>query len=80
MLQPRLDLEEGQFPVRFEVRHGTLVDWLRIHLGDGRSTEAGGAGGRITTEWSIPKDHFFVGFGGRSGSIVDQIQIPLRQA
>lgn len=74
MLQPKLDLEEGQFPVRFEVRHGTLVDWLKIHLSDGRSTEAGGSGGG-KVDWSIPKDHFFVGFGGRSGSVIDQLQI-----
>jgi hypothetical protein len=74
MLQPKLNLEEGQFPVRFEVRYGLYVDWLRIHLGDGRTTEAGGPGGG-SDDWTVPKDHFVVGFGGRSGGIIDQLQI-----
>jgi hypothetical protein len=72
--QQKLDVQDGQAPVRFEVRHGSLIDWLRIHLGNGRRTEAGGPGGG-SEDWSIPKDHFFVGFGGRSGSVIDQLQI-----
>jgi hypothetical protein len=70
----KLDLEEGQYPVRFEIRYGTYIDWLKIHLSDGRATDAGGPGGG-KDDWSIPKDHVFIGFGGRSGSIIDQLQI-----
>jgi hypothetical protein len=73
--QQKLDVQDGQAPVRFEVRHGSLIDWLRIHLGNGRRTEAGGPGGGSSEDWSIPKDHFFVGFGGRSGSVIDQLEI-----
>jgi hypothetical protein len=71
----KLDLEEGQFPVRFEIHYGTYIDWLKIHLSDGRATDAGGPGGGNKDDWSIPKDHIFIGFGGRSGSIIDQLQI-----
>jgi hypothetical protein len=72
----RLDLN-GQSPTRFEARHGTYLDWLKIYVSGGsggtRSTEAGGPGG-VRTEWAVPKDWFFVGFAGRSGSIIDQVQ------
>jgi hypothetical protein len=73
-LDQKLHLEEGQFPVRFEVRWGTYVDWLRIHLRNGRTTEAGGAGGGAD-DWKVPDGHFVVGFGGRSGSVIDQLQV-----
>ncbi|MBV9929352.1 MAG: hypothetical protein JO013_00185 [Alphaproteobacteria bacterium] len=73
VMDQKLDFE-GHFPIRFEVRHGTFVDWLKIHLDDGRSTQAGGSGG-VATIWSVPQDHFVVGFGGRSGGVIDQLQI-----
>ena len=73
-LQPTLYLEEGQFPVRFEVHYGSLVDRLKIHLSDNRTIEAGGPSGGLE-DWTVPKDHFVVGFGGRSGAIIDQLQI-----
>jgi hypothetical protein len=73
-LQPRLDLEEGQFPVRLEVRSGSLIDWLRIHLSNGRQTDAGGSGGG-PADWSVRDGEFVVGFGGRSGSVIDQLQV-----
>jgi hypothetical protein len=72
--QPKISLEEGQVPVRLEVKAGTYVDWVRIHLSDKRSTEAGGAGG-VYVDWSVPKDHFVLAIGGRSGSVIDQLQI-----
>ena len=72
--QPKLNLEEGQFPVRFEIRYGRYVDWLRIHLSDGRTTEAGGPGGR-PDDWTVPAGHFVVGFGGRSGAVIDELQV-----
>jgi hypothetical protein len=73
--QQRLDLEEGQFPVRFEARFGTYLDWLKIHLSDGRTTDAGGPGGGGKADWTIPDGWFFVGFAGRSGGIIDQVQV-----
>jgi carbon monoxide dehydrogenase subunit G len=73
--QPRIDLEEGQSPVRFELRFGTYLDWLRIHLSDGRTTDAGGPGGGGKADWAIPDGWFFVGFAGRSGGIIDQLQV-----
>jgi hypothetical protein len=72
--QPKLYLEEGQFPVRFEVGHGTYVDRLKIHLSDGRTTASGGSGG-AKVDWKVPADHFVVGFGGWSGACIDQLQI-----
>ena len=76
-VEQRLDLN-GQYPTRFEARHGTYLDWLKIYVSGGsagtRSTEAGGPGG-VKTEWAVPKDWFFVGFAGRSGAIIDQVQV-----
>jgi len=76
VLQPRLDIEEGQFPTGFEVRHGSMVDWLKIRLGDGLSTEAGGSGGAAQA-WPVPEGHVVVGFAGRSGAAIDQLQVRL---
>lgn len=72
--QHRLYLEEGQFPVRFEVGHGTYIDRLKIHLSDGRTTASGGSGG-AKVDWKVPADHFVVGFGGWSGACIDQLQV-----
>lgn len=72
--QQKLDLEEGQFPTWFQVHHGSLVDRLKIQLSDGRITESGGpSGGNVV--WEVPKDCVFVGFAGRSGGVIDQIEI-----
>ena len=70
----KVTLEEGQFPIRFEVKHGTYVDRLKIHFSGNKSTESGGPGG-VYADWKVPQDHFVVGFGGRSGAIIDQLQV-----
>jgi hypothetical protein len=72
--EQRLDLE-GRSPVRFTVRWGTYVDRLKIELSDGNSTEAGGSGGGGSADWKVPEGWFFVGFAGRSGAIIDQLQV-----
>jgi hypothetical protein len=75
-VQQKLDFQEGQSPNRFETRSGTYLDWLKIYRSDGRqSTEAGGPGGRKNPDWQVPDGWFFVGFAGRSGAIIDQLQV-----
>jgi hypothetical protein len=71
--QQKLDLEVGQFPNWFNVHSGSLVDRLKIQLSDGRLTEAGGPSGGNAV-FDVPKDGFFVGFAGRSGGVIDEIQ------
>jgi hypothetical protein len=70
----KLTLEEGQSVVRLEVRSGKYVDWARVHLSDGRTTEAGGGGG-VADDWKVPDGWFVVGFKGRSGLVIDQLEV-----
>lgn len=70
----KLSLEEGQSLVRLEVRSGKYVDWIRAHLNDGRTTEAGGGGGG-SDDWKVPEGWFVVGFKGRSGLVIDQLEV-----
>jgi hypothetical protein len=70
----KLHLEEGQFPVRLQIRSGKYVDWIRLHLSDGRTTEAGGGGGG-SDDWKVPDGWFVVGFRGRSGGVIDQLEV-----
>ena len=75
VMEHKVDLEEGQFPNRFQVRSGGYVDRVKIHFsGTDKTTEAGGGGG-ANEDWKVPDGYFVVGFGGRSGAIVDQLQI-----
>ncbi|MBV8686331.1 MAG: hypothetical protein JOZ90_05070 [Alphaproteobacteria bacterium] len=72
--QPRLSLEDGRFPVRFEGRAQRFVDRLKVTISDGRVTEAGGNGG-TPFGWSVPEGSFVLALAGRSGSVVDQLSI-----
>lgn len=72
--QQWLRLEDGQFPKRFVLRSGILVDWLKIYLTDGRTTEVGGPGGN-SADWQVGADEVVLGFAGRAGSLIDQLQI-----
>ncbi|HYJ82547.1 MAG TPA: hypothetical protein VEW26_06865 [Allosphingosinicella sp.] len=70
----KLTVEEGKFLVRLEIRWGRYVDWIRVHLSNGRSTEAGGGGGGYE-DWKVPDGWFVVGFTGRSGLVIDQLEV-----
>lgn len=70
----KLNLEEGVFIARLEIRAGTYVDWIRVHLSNGRTTEAGGGGGKYE-DWNVEDGWFVVGFAGRSGLVIDQLEV-----
>lgn len=55
-------------------RCGDWVDNLTIAISDGRSVSGGGGGGH-SFEWGVPSGSFAIGFSGRSGHFLDQVQI-----
>lgn len=73
-LQNPLTLDSGEFVTEVNARHGAVVDRLDIRTNRGASTAAGGNGGEPST-WSVPQGHFVLGFRGRAGALVDQIEV-----
>jgi hypothetical protein len=69
-----LDLEDGNFPVRFKIRSGVYVDRMEVYLNDGRSTGAGGYKAGEQT-WDVPEGGVVLGFAGRAGAVLDQVKI-----
>lgn len=70
----KFTLEDGQFPSLLRIRHAGLVDAIEVHLGDGRSTSAGGGGGNLT-DWRPGPGAVVLGFAGRASAALDQIKI-----
>lgn len=71
----KVDLEEGQFPVKFRINSGLYVDRMEIHLSDGRTTWAGGTGGRLAPDVDVKLPTVALGFAGRCGEKLDQLKI-----
>ncbi|HKR24003.1 MAG TPA: hypothetical protein VJS15_01995 [Allosphingosinicella sp.] len=69
-----MHIEDGHFPIRFNIRSGASVDRIEIHCSDGRWTWAGGDSG-APYEWKVPEGSVVLGFTGRSGAVIDQIKI-----
>lgn len=70
----KFTLEDGQFPTLLKIRSAGVVDAIEIFLSDGRSTSAGGGGGKLS-EWKPGPGAVVLGFAGRSGSALDQLKI-----
>ena len=68
-----LTVGDGQFPVHFDIRCQAYVDRLFVRLNDGRTTSAGGGGGK-PFEWRPPEGYVVLGFSGRAGGLLDQVQ------
>ena len=73
-----LQLLPNQFITRVYGRSGALVDHINLVITDGRSIGGGGSGGGAY-DWSVPTGSFVLGFRGRSGSMLDQIQVTYAQ-
>jgi hypothetical protein len=69
-----LTLLPGQFVNRIHGRAGGYVDNLTVAISDGRAVGVGGGGGD-PFDWSVPSGSFVLGFMGRSGRYLDQIQV-----
>jgi len=68
-------LEEGQFPVRFNIRTDSKYIYrIEVFSSDGRSTWCGSDKG-TSNPWSVPEGAVLLGFAGRSGALVDQIKM-----
>ena len=68
-------LEEGQFPVRFNIRHDDKYIYrIEVFSSDGRSTWCGSNKG-TPHEWKVPEGAVLLGFAGRQGALVDQIKM-----
>lgn len=68
-----LQLEKGDFPLRFQIGHGGLVDSIEVESRT-KTIKAGGPNGTIS-HWKPEKDAVVLGFAGRAGGAVDQIRI-----
>lgn len=68
-------LEEGQFPVRFNIRaDNRYIYRIEVFSSDGRSTWCGTDKG-APNPWSVPDGAVLLGFSGRHGALVDQIKM-----
>lgn len=66
-----LTLRPGEYINSFEIRSGSVVDFIRFTTNQGRSVGGGGGGGR-----RVYRDQIKVtGIAGKSGSKLDRIQI-----
>ncbi len=65
-----ITLAADEYITRVEIRHGSLVDRLKITTNKGQSIEGGGGGGTASTVTGT-----IVSLGGRSGSLLDRIDI-----
>lgn len=65
---------EGYFPSMLRIRHGGFVDAIELTLKDGRSTSAGGPDG-VSVDWKPGPGGVVLGFAGRAGATLDQIEI-----
>lgn len=72
-LSALLMLLPGQFVNRLNVRAGGYMANVAITISDGRSVGGGGGGGD-PHDWSVPSASFVLGFSGRSGRYLDQLQ------
>jgi hypothetical protein len=80
-LSALLTLLPGQFVNHVEGRVGTsgqpgtpVVTHVKLTISDGRGVEIGNFGGDAF-DWQVPSDSFVLGFAGRSGDYLDQIQV-----
>jgi hypothetical protein len=65
---------EGLFPSMLRIRHGGFVDAIELTLEDGNTTSAGGPNG-VPVEWKPQPGGVVLGFAGRAGEVLDQIEI-----
>jgi hypothetical protein len=73
-LSTPLTLLPGQRVTRINGRAGGVVDNITVTISDGR-TVGGGGGGGGGYDWSVPTGSIALGFSGRSGEFLDQIQV-----
>lgn len=69
-----LSIEEGQFPVKFDIFWRDVVHRLQVHLSDGRSLGGGNGQGAREWHWPTPDGCVVLGLAGRAGSMIDQIR------
>ncbi|HEV2818001.1 MAG TPA: hypothetical protein VGW40_12370 [Allosphingosinicella sp.] len=68
-------LEDGQFPVRFKIRHDEKYIYrIEVFSSDGRETWAGSNKG-AEHDWTVPQGAVLLGFAGRSGTLLDQVKM-----
>lgn len=72
-LRPRLSIAADETVIRIGGRAGANVDRLTIEITGGNEVGAGGAGGQPFVE-EPPAGAILIGFRGRSGKYLDQIQ------
>ena len=66
---PVLNLSEGEYINRIEIRSGSKIDFLEFTTNKGHSIEGGGSGGDATALSNIR----LLTISGRSGDMVDQL-------
>jgi hypothetical protein len=71
-LSAKLNLLSGEFVTNVAGRSGARVDHLIITSGTEKIE--GGGGGGSPFNWPVPNNTFMLGFAGRSGKELDQIQ------
>jgi len=67
-------LQAGQFVTQISVRSGESVDRLTLTTSNGDKVDGGGNGGAGPFTVPVPEKSFLLGFAGRSGADLDNIQ------
>ena len=71
---PKLELSKGEVITKVSGRADHVIRYLTISTNRGRETKGGGSEG-TPFDWSATPGSFALGFAGRSGSYLDQIQV-----